>query len=236
MTIQFRIALAALVALGLPVGALATIPGNLEQEAYENLQHVCTDTEPNDVDDYIECIEQEGDVLTAPYTGSECVTAGLPAACVLDFIPKVKLKATLLLVHDDTAEDGGGGSIPASSVVVELKKGKKKATLIELFDGASLGNWNSFDEFFLVNAPDINFTNDGQTAYQFAGGTLFELGLEVREIATNWFPKADLSDAVAVLTAIALDPKRAPLDHDDADLLASGANFKIEIQFVRTRP
>jgi len=236
MTIRFRAAFAAGVALGLPVAALATIPGNLEQEAYENLQHVCTDTEPDDVDDYIVCIEQEGADPTAPYTGSECVTAGLPAACVLDFIPKVKLKASLLLLHDDTAEDGGGGSIQASGALVDLKKGKKKATLIELFDGASLGNWNTFDEFFLVNAPDIDFTNDGQTAYQFAAGTLFELGLEVREIAASWFPKADLSEAVAVLTAIQLDPKRPALDHDDADLLASGATFKIEIQFVRTRP
>jgi len=235
MTIRFRTAFAAVVALGLPVAALATIPGNLEQEAYQNLQHVCTDTEPDDVDDYIPCVEQvAGD--DSEYTGSECVAAGLPAACVLDFIPKVKLKATLLLVQDDTAEDGGGGSIQASGLVLELKKGKKKATLIELFDGATLGNWNGFDEFFLVNAPVINFTNTEQTAYQFANGTLFELGLEVRDIAADWFRKADLSEAVAVLTAIELDPKRAPLDHDDADLLASGATFKIEIQFVRTRP
>jgi hypothetical protein len=236
MTIRPLPALAAALCLALPAIAGASIPGNIEQRTRDFLLHVCTDTEPDDVDDYIVCSEQEGGDTEAPYTGSECVTAGLPASCVPDFIPKVKLKATLLLVQDENAEDGGGGSIQATGLVLQLKKGKKKATLIELFDGSTLGNWNGFDEFFLVNAPVVDFTNVAGTAYQFAFGTLFELGLEVREIAAGWFPKADLSAALPVLTAIALDPKTAALDHDDTDLLASGATFKIEIQFVRARP
>jgi len=236
MTIRPLPALAAALCLALPVTAGASIPGNIDQRAREGLLHVCTDTEPDDVDDYIVCSEQVGGDPQEAYTGSECVTAGLPATCVLDFIPKVKLKATLLLIKDEVAEDGSGGSIEASGLVLQLKKGKKKATLIELFDGATLGNWNFFPEDFLVNAPVVEFTNVDQTAYQFANGTLFELGLDVRDIAAGWFPKADLSGAVAVLTAIALDPKSAPLDHDGGDLLASAATFKIEIQFVRARP
>jgi hypothetical protein len=241
MTVRFRTALASLLALALPAAVLASIPGNLEQRAYENLQHVCTDTEPDDVDDYIPCLAQEGDVDTAPYTGVECTAAGLPAECVIDFIPKVKLKGTILLTHDDQAfESTNTFSIQASAIVVELKKGKKRATFVELFDGSTLGNWNTFDETFLLPADDgslpiVDYTNAAGTAYQFAQGTLFELGLEVRDLAAAWFPKADLTDAVAVLTSIEADPKRKALEHDD-DALASASGFKIEVQFARTRP
>ena len=65
--------------LALPVVAGASIPGNIEQRTRESLLHVCTDTEPDDVDDYIVCSEQVGGDPQEEYTGSECVTAGLPA-------------------------------------------------------------------------------------------------------------------------------------------------------------
>lgn len=241
MIAPLRHALATLLALGLPAASLASIPGNLEQEAYENLQHVCTDSEPGK-SNYVACEEQEAGDTSAPYTASECAAAGLPAVCVIDFIPKVRIKGSLLLTFDDQAFDSGGTSIEASGLVLELKKGKKKATFVELFDGSKLGNWNPFDETFLVpnlqgDPPIVTFTNVDETAYQFAQGTLFELGLEVRELAASWFPKADLENAVAVLTAIEADRKRPPLVHDAFDdPLASAATFKIVIEFARTRP
>lgn len=237
MIAPLRNALAALLALGLPAASLASIPGNLEQEAYENLQHVCVDSEPGK-GNYVACEEQEGGDPTAPYTASECAAAGLPAACVIDFVPKVRLKGKLLLALDDQAFDSGGFSIEASGLVLELKKGRKKATFVELFDGSKLGNWNPFDESFLAGDPPVvTFTNVDETAYQFAQGTLFELGLEIRELAASWFKNADLTDAVAVLTAIEADGKRPPLVHDAFDdPLASAASFKIVIEFARTRP
>ena len=129
MTIRpLRPALAAALCLALPVVAGASIPGNIEQRTRESLLHVCTDTEPDDVDDYIVCSEQVGGDPQEEYTGSECVTAGLPASCVPDFIPKVKLKATLLLVQDEDAENSSGGSIEATGLVLQLKKGKKKVS------------------------------------------------------------------------------------------------------------
>lgn len=238
MTRRTSPALCAVLTVALAAPALASIPGNIEQRTRAGLQHVCTDTEPDDVDDYILCVEQEGGGDTDPYTASECTAQGLPASCVVDFIPKVRIKGSLRLIHDDQAFDENLVSIPATGIVVELKKGKKKATFIELFDGSTLGNWNQFDESFLVNvASQIEFTNLDGTAFQFSFGTLFELGLEVRDLAQLWFPNADLSNAIAVLTAIERDPKQEPLAHEPfADTLGSAASFKIVIEFARAKP
>ena len=81
-------------------------------------------------------MDQGGGADTDPYTGSECVTAGLPAACVVDFIPKVTLKGTLRLILDDQALDQNLNTIEATGVVVDFKKGKKKATLVDLFEAS----------------------------------------------------------------------------------------------------
>ena len=83
----------------MPAPALASIPGNIEERAREGLLHVCIDKEPADTD-YIVCVAQEDDTQS-PYTGTECTAAGLPAACTIDFIPKVKISGRLLLVNDE---------------------------------------------------------------------------------------------------------------------------------------
>ncbi len=220
----------------------ATIPGNIEQRAYAGLLHVCEDEEPGD-DGYFVCDEQPGGDDQAPYTGSECVAQSLPPVCVIDFIPKVRIKGRVTIVNDDAAFDSFGASREASALVIELKAGKRKATLVEIFDFTAIGNWNPFGEVeFNVADPDdlsIEFTNGAGTAFQFANGNLFEVGLELRALATQWFPKAaaDLAGAVAVLTGLEPDSKRDPLVHDDsADTLASAATFKVVIEFARARP
>jgi hypothetical protein len=240
-----RLAFAAcgLAALALP--AAASIPGNMEQRAREGLLHVCVDTEPAD-DQYVICtVQEDGADLQSPYTAAECEAAGLPVdpadldPCTIDFIPKVKITGRLFLVHDEDALDGGSIANPNSeaAIVVELKKGGKKATFVELFDGTKIGNWNGFGEFLLPSDDGITYTNSDNDVFQFSNDNLTDLGLEIRELATGWFPKADLSAALPVLTLIERDPKRPPIDHATiGDTLASAATFKIVIQFARVRP
>jgi hypothetical protein len=237
--IRIHLAACSLAALAAP--ALGSIPGNMEERAREGLLHVCVDKEPLETG-YVECDIQVFDAsepLQQPYTGEECTAVGLPAACTIDFIPKVKLSGRLLLVNDDTALDGG--STPSfngeAAVLVELKKGAKKASFVELFDGIKIGNWNGFAEFVLTDGSGIDFDNDEHTVFQFANDNLTDLGLEIRALAAAWFPNADLSQAVAVLTVLARDPKRPPLAQSALDEpLGSGAWFKIVIRFARVRP
>jgi hypothetical protein len=57
------------------------------------------------------------------------------------------------------------------------------------------------------------------------------------DLAAGWFPKADLSQAVPVLTVLTRDPKRPPLAQSELDEpLGSGAWFKIVVEFARVRP
>ena len=242
-----RIALAACSVAALAAPALASIPGNMEERAREGLLHVCVDTEPGH-DEYVVCSAQVFDAsepLQQPYTAEECDAAGIPVdpadldPCAIDFIPKVKITGRLLLVHDEFAFDGGGEfSQSEAAIVLELKKGGKKASFVELFDGTKIGNWNGFGESLLPSGGGIDYTNEpDNNIFQFSNDNLTDLGLEIRELAAGWFPKADLSGAVAVLTLIQRDPKRPPLDHSAVDdTLASAATFKIVIQFARVRP
>src|SRR4029453_10223772 len=169
---------------------------NIDQRANSGLLHVCQDVEPDDAG-YIVCNDQPGGDTEAPYTGTECSNpTPLPPGCVIDFIPKVRIKGRLLLVNDDQAFDSFANSREASSIILEIKAGKKKATLIEIFDNTAIGNWNQFQEFFFGTALPIEFSNVDSTAFQFANGNLFEIGLRLRVLAQEWFPKADLSQAV----------------------------------------
>jgi hypothetical protein len=233
----FRLAGLALAAL-VPTAASATIPGNIEQVARSGLLHVCVDEEPG-ADDYIVCDEQPGGDDTAAYTGSECVAQGLPPACVIDFLPKVRLKGRLLLINDDTAYDVFANQIEAAGIVLEVKAGKRRATLVEIFNQTAIGNWNQFQESFFAGPADdplaIEFQNDTGTAFQIVYTNLFEVGNELRDLATQWFPNEDFSQAIAVLTAIQEDKKGGRLVHD-GDTLASAASFKVVIEFARVRP
>lgn len=213
-----------------PAGARASIPGNLEGRARSGLLHVCTDSEPGRPD-YQVCSVQEGGDPEAVYTGVEC---GSPTPCEIDFIPKLRLKGRLLLIEDDAAFDDFGGSRRESGLVLELKIGKKKQTLVELFDDSQLGNWNVFFEDFLVDAAQgVDFTDDTLSAYQFANDNLLELGLQIRELAQVAYPNLDLSQAIPVLTSIERE-KGAPLDGSGTQL-GSGARFKVTLAFARLR-
>ena len=214
----------------------ATIPVDLEERSRAGLQHVCRDREPGDAD-YVACEEQVGDA-EGEYTAAECVQAGLPAACTLDFVPKVRLKAKLLLFQDDIARDFSGTPRVEAGVVLEVRKGRRRAKLVELFDGAAIGHWSAFSESFLVDAASqVQFTNAESSAFNFASENLVALGDALRAFAQEAFPKADLSGAIAVLTSVAREKPKANLVHDDAaDPLASAARMRVVIEFVRLRP
>jgi hypothetical protein len=156
---------------------------------------------------------------------------------VIDFVPKVRLKGRVLLVNDDAAFDSMGVSREATAIVLDVKAGKRKAKLVEIFDQTKIGNWNGFAELFLPSDGGIEFVNDDGTAFQFANLNLLEVGFELRVLAQQWFPNVDLRQAVAVLTSIERDPKQDPVAHEDgSDTLASAASFKVVIEFARVRP
>jgi hypothetical protein len=227
----------ALTALAIP--GRASVPGNIPQQARAGLVHVCEDNEPDDgPTEYIVCLEHEGGDDQAPHTGSECVTAGLPATCVVDLVPKVKLKGKITLVHDDAALDQNGDVVIGgqTALILELKKGPKKRTFFDLFAGDKIGNWNNFGaEPFLTNiASGITF-QDG-VYFQFASQNITDLGEEIRAQAAVWSPKADLVGAVPVVTALSRD-KKDPIDADEFEQkLGSAAFLKIELQFARAVP
>ena len=239
MHIQTRLLAASFALAALAVPGRASVPGNIPDLSYAGLVHVCEDNEPDDgPPDYIVCEEHEAGDPFQPYTASECVTAGLPAVCVTDFVPKVRLKGTILLVHDDDALDQGSDIVEQgqTAVILELKKGGKKRTFIELFHAAKIGNWNSFgDEGFITGTGGIVFETSGE--FQFANQNLTDLGLEIRDQAALWFPKADLGTAVPVITSIARDAKKDPLDEDAfEEKLASAVTLKVTIEFARALP
>ena len=238
MHIHTRLVAASFALAALAVPGRASVPGNIPDLSYAGLVHVCEDAEPDDGADYIVCLEHEAGDPFQPYTGSECVTAGLPAVCVTDFIPKVRLKGTIVLAHDDDALDQGGDPVAQgqTAVILELKKGAKKRTFIELFHAAKIGNWNSFgNESFITSTGGIDFETNGE--FQFANQNLTDLGLEVRDQAALWFPKVDLSTALPVITSIARDTKTDPLDEDAfEEKLASAVTLRVEIQFARANP
>ena len=105
--LPLALAALAIAALAPPAPARASVPGNEDQLARSGLQHVCVDLEPGD-EGYVACNEQEGGDPTGFYTGSECVTAGLPPTCVVDYVPKTELKAKLFLIEDEDAADNEG--------------------------------------------------------------------------------------------------------------------------------
>jgi hypothetical protein len=226
-------------AIGLALAASAaqaSIPVDLEERSRAGLQHVCEDREPGDAG-YLTCEEQVGGV-DGEYTASECVVAGLPPVCTLDFVPKLRLRGELLLIQDDQARDFSGDPGVQTGVILEVKLGRQKVKLVELFDLAEIGHWNAFSESFLVDlASGVQFTNAEESAFNFASENLQDLGLALRELAQQAYPQADLSAAVAVLTSVTRAKPKGNLVHDDpADALASAARFRVVIEFVRLRP
>lgn len=215
--------------------AFASIPVDLEERSRAGLLHVCVDVEPA-ATHYVVCDEQDG--VTTEYTGSECTAAGLPAACSVDFVGKLRMKGKLLLIQDDQAKNEALGSIPAAGVILELGVRGKKVKLIELFDDTSIGHWNAFEEAFLVNLSDsIEFTNEAETAFTFPSDNLDDLGFELRALAQAAWPTIDFSQVVAVFTSVVRDSPKKNVDHSDvADPLASAASFKVVIEFARVRP
>lgn len=216
--------------------ARASIPVDLEERSREGLQHVCEDREPGDPG-YVACEEQVGDAQ-GEYTGSECVLAGLPPVCTLDFVPKVRLKGKLLLFQDDLARDFSGAPRVETGFVLEVKAGKRREKLVELFDAAEIGHWNAFTESFLVDvASQVQFTNAEESAFNFASDNLVAVGDALRALAQEAFPDADLAGAIAVLTTVVREKPKQNLVHDDAaDALASAARFRVVVEFVRLRP
>ena len=215
--------------------ALASIPGNIDQRAREGLLHVCVDNEPGDPG-YIICDAQEGDSQSS-YTGAECAAAGLLPICELDFVPKARAKAKLLLIADDVTRDNNDNDQgPGTVVKLELKLKGGKFTLVEVFATDTIGNWNAIDPEALVFNADIEFTNATETAYQFANDNLTDLGIAIRDLADEAL-KADLSGTVPVLTDIVRQEKKGESDRaNPGDPIGSASRWKVVIEFVRVRP
>jgi hypothetical protein len=226
-TSRLALALGAALAAA-PAGA--SIPVDLEDRSRENLRHVCVDVEPA-AQNYIVCSERV--IGTGEYTGSECTAEGLPAACTVDFVGKLRFKGKLLLIQDDQAKDTLNTPRAVTGVVLEIGVRGKKVTLIDLFDGTEIGHWNAFAETFLLDLADsIEFTNDPETAFTFPSDNLEDLGLELRELAQGAWPAIDFSEAVAVFTSVVRDSPKKSVDHA-ADPLGSAAAFKVTIAFAR---
>ena len=213
----------------------ASIPVDLEDRSRAGLLHVCVDVEPN-ASNYVVCEEQVGG--DGEYTGSECASAGLPQACTVDFVGKLRLKGKLLLIQDDQAKDTLNTPRPVTGVILEIGVRGKKVTLIDLFDNTEIGHWNAFAEAFLLDVADsIEFTNAEESAFTFPSDNLEDLGLELRALAQDAWPTIDLSYAVAVITSVVRESPKKSIDHSDvADPLASAASFKVVIELARVRP
>jgi apolipoprotein N-acyltransferase len=177
-------------------------------------------------------------LCAAAPAGAECVPAGLPPACSVDFVQKVRLSGRLLVVQDDQAEDEALVARVATGIVLEVKARGRTTRLVELFDGSEIGHWNAFLEAFLLDtASSIQFTNADESAYNFASDNLEEIGSELREIARAAWPAIDLSGSVALLTSVVRESPKKSVDHAEAgDPLASAASFKVVIRFARLRP
>jgi hypothetical protein len=236
MKLKLTLALAAL-ALAAPAGA--SIPGNEDQLARSGLQHVCVDAEPAD-DGYVQCNEQEGGDPTGFYTAAECVGAGLPPVCVVDYIPKTVLKAKLFLIEDEDAEDNSENFASAAGFVLEIKIKGKKHVLVELFaggfDGTQIGNWNDLTEDFVAN-PNLTVDFSSDTNFQYANQSLENVGFAIRDLAHAAWPTRGLDGAIPVFLAFTRGDPEAIVDRSEfGDLLASGAPFDLEIGFARLRP
>jgi len=217
--------------------ARASVPGNLEERSDDVLLHVCRDVEPGNVN-YLVC--EDRDPFSGHFTGSECPSIGLPASCVIDMIPFVRLTGRMALIEDDHPLDANADpvSTPHTTLILDLTFDWKTITLIESIDGTKVGNWNPFDESFLADPNQtVVFTNDAQDAFQFSSGTLFELGQRIRDTAQGFFPERDLSDTIPILINIVRDPQRGPVDASAPDdHLGSAAYFRVVVRFARVQP
>ena len=229
--------LAVLTALGGATAALASIPDDLNGRTNSGIVHVCRDREPGQPD-YVQCDAHEVEVdPTTPYTGAECTAASLPAECTIDFLPKVKVTGTMLLVNDDVARDEGVDFITETAIVLDVKAKGQRARILDVFDGAEIGHWNDFDETFLVDPQqNIAFSDTEKTAFNFASDNLGPIGDAVRALAQAAYPDVDFTNTVAMLTSVKRSKPKKNVDHDGADPLASAAQFKIVIQFARVLP
>ncbi|HVH05883.1 MAG TPA: hypothetical protein VNE71_07795 [Myxococcota bacterium] len=229
--------LALLAALAATTAALASIPQDLPERTRSGIVHVCRDREPGQPD-YVQCDAHEVEAdPTTPYTGAECTAAGLPAVCTIDFLPKVKVAATMLLVNDDFAEDEASDFITATAIVLDVKAKGQKARILDVFDGDELGHWNGFDETFLVDPSSaIQFSDTEKTAFNFASDNLAPIGEELRAFAKLAYPTVDFDNTVAMLTSVKRSKPKRNVKHDGLDPLASAAQFKVVVQFARVLP
>jgi hypothetical protein len=237
--LPLALAALAIAAIATPAPSRASVPGNEDQLARFGLQHVCVDLEPDD-EGYVQCNEQEGGDPTGFYTGSECVTAGLPPTCVVDYVPKTELKAKLFMIEDEDAQTNEGGSQSAAGIVVEIKIKGKKHVLVELFagefGGTQIGNWNDLTEDLLTDSA-VNVDFSSPTNFQYANQSLEDVGLAIRDLAHAAWPTRGLDTAIPVFLGFDRGAEDEIVDRSEfGDLLASGAPFELTIGFARLRP
>lgn len=217
--------------------AWASIPGATSERVRANILHVCVDVEPGHRD-YIVCDLQVGGDPLAPYTGAECIAEGLPAVCVMDFVPHARLRAKMTLVMDeDMTSSLGNPETVGTAILVEFALGGQRHLLAELFEGDKLGAWNeigSEEEVFGA----IGFeTGDG--GFQFIDGNLGPLAVEALALADEHF-SANLTGSVPVITDISPVSvplgSLKPLSNHSQNELGSTTRRRVTIEFARLRP
>lgn len=229
-------ALVLLASLFWAAGALASIPTDLEARSRAGILHVCRDREPTQ-SGYVVCDTQvAGD--DSEYTGAECAAVSLPAECTIDFLPRVKLTGTLLLIEDDAADDGFGGIDVATGFVLDLEAHGQRRKLVEIVQGNEIGHWNGFDEAFLVDPTTaVAFSDAAKTAFNFPSDNLLTLGTALSELAQAGYPTVDFTGTIPLVVSMKrVKPKRIVDASEPGDSLASAARFKVVIQFARARP
>jgi hypothetical protein len=224
-----------LVASGVVLGgalAWASIPGATSERVRANILHVCVDVEPGHRD-YIVCDQQLGGEGTH-YTGAECLAAGLPAVCVMDFVPHARVRPKMTLVMDeDMTSSLGNPETVGTAILLEFALGGQRHLLAELFEGDDLGAWNSIGSEFEVFGPIQFATGDG--SFQFADGNLGPLAVELLAVADAHFQGVDLIGTVPVITDIGPSSNKLMSDHS-GDELGSTSVRRVTIEFARLRP
>jgi hypothetical protein len=214
--------------------AHATIPGNIHERSREGLQHVCVDSEPGALD-YVQCDAQVGGLFDAPYTAEECTAAGLAAACELDFVPGVRVKATVTIVYDDLPRDGINNAVDEqTALILDLKLDRKRVRIFELFEGSRLGNWNTIGVESSLIDGGIVYTDGSMSAFQFANGNLADLGDKIISLVDPVFPKVDLTETLPLVTSMTR-VEAEQVDAPDEDPTATASVWKITLEFVRIR-
>ena len=178
---------------------------------------MCRDREPGQPD-YVQCVAHEdaGDPEPRRTPAPSAPPRACPAECTIDFLPKVKVTATMLLVNDDVAQDEAARLHHRDGDRARREgQGARRARILDVFDGDEIGHWNGFDETFLVDPQQTRsqFSDAEKTAFNFASDNLSPIGEAVLALAQAAYPTVDFANTVAMLTSVKRSKPKKNVDH-----------------------